>query len=108
MTIEDEIGTTMLEESDECDECDGSGWFFIDGEPLECVCRDGCKDMFVFESAGDSLGVVEWGHPSIENLEGERYVRFEELAEALKKLHAVRMELEEVSTTLQEELDEQI
>ena len=26
--------------SDECDDCDGSGWYYLGGEPQACHCQD--------------------------------------------------------------------
>lgn len=31
------------QDSDICDECDGSGTYFIDGEPQSCICRESRK-----------------------------------------------------------------
>lgn len=30
----------FCEGSDECDECDGSGTYYIDGEPQKCICTE--------------------------------------------------------------------
>jgi hypothetical protein len=29
-----------LSGSDECDDCDGSGAYYIDGEPQKCICQE--------------------------------------------------------------------
>lgn len=30
----------IVEGSDKCDECNGSGVYYIDGEPQDCICKE--------------------------------------------------------------------
>lgn len=42
-----DITTTKLQESEleECDECHGKGYYLIDGEPIQCICKE-AQELF--------------------------------------------------------------